>query len=262
MPTKRFTSSQKKRNERLKQARLRIGSMTPDSDRRSRSHSGRLAALKRDMQSERFKAYLKRHPSYEEKKKAKAASKKTASKKTSIKKTAIKKTATKKTASKKTASKKTATKKTTTKAVSKRNFKSSNPYTRKHRPAPVVSERGNEDNLTIFVKSKNMNTLGEQLKNKGFIQVRSTRTGTLFKHPAIEQIEKKAEVTNSDIDKLTAQIAALSGLDKVEQQLKNVNKKQKIDNNNIDDLIGNLESVKVASDSIDNISTMMDSLRA
>ena len=128
--------------------------------------------------------------------------------------------------------------------------------------APVVTERGNEDNLTIFVKSKNMDTLGEQLKNKGFIEVRSTRAGTLFKHPAIERIEKKAEVTNADIDKLAAQMDAITGISKVEQQLKKINKEQKIDNNDFDALIGNLETVKLAADSADELTTMMASLRA
>jgi hypothetical protein len=238
MPTKRYTSSQKKRNEGLKQARLRIGSMTPDSDRRSRSHSGRLAALKRDMQSERFKAYLKRHPSYEEKRKAKAASKKTATKKAVTKKTATKKTAT------------------------KRKTNTRNPYTQKRRAAPVVTERGNENNLTILVKPKNMDTLGAQLKNKGFIEVRSTRAGTLFKHPAMDRIEKKAAVTNVDIDKIAAQMDAITGIGKVEQQLKKINKEQKIDNNDFNDLISNLENVKMAANSADELTTMMASLRA
>jgi hypothetical protein len=253
MPTKRVTSSQKKRNEGLKKARLRIGSMTPDSGRRSRSHSGRLAALKRDMQAERFRAYLKRHPSYEEKRKAKSATKKTSTKKA----------VTKKAVTKKTATKKTATKKTATKGVSKkRNTNTRNPYTQKRRAAPVVTERGNEDNLTILVRPKNMDTLGEQLKNKGFIEIRTTRAGTLFKHPAMDRIKNKVAVSDADIDKIAAQMNAITGIGKVEQQIKKINKEQKIDNSDFNDLIGNLEGVKLAADSADELTTMMASLRA
>ena len=253
MPTKRITSSQKKRNERLKEARLRIGSMTPDSGRRSRSHSGRLAALKRDMQAERFRAYLKRHPSYEEKRKAKSATKKTSTKKAAPKKAAPKKAVTKK----------TATKKTATKGVSKkRNTNTRNPYTQKRRAAPVVTERGNEDNLTILVRPKNMDTLGEQLKNKGFIEIRTTRAGTLFKHPAMDRIKNKVAVSDADIDKIAAQMNAITGIGKVEQQIKKINKEQKIDNSDFNDLIGNLEGVKLAADSADELTTMMASLRA
>lgn len=258
MPTKRITSSQKKRNEGLKEARLRIGSMTPDSGRRSRSHSGRLAALKRDMQAERFRAYLKRHPSYEEKRKAKSATKKA-----STKKAATKKASPKKAATKKTATKKTATKKTATKGVSKkRTTNTRNPYTQKRRAAPVVTERGNEDNLTILVRPKNMDTLGEQLKNKGFIEIRTTRAGTLFKHPAMDRIKNKVAVSDADIDKIAAQMNAITGIGKVEQQIKKINKEQKIDNSDFNDLIGNLEGVKLAADSADELTTMMASLRA
>ena len=107
-----------------------------------------------------------------------------------------------------------------------------------------------------------MDTLGEQLKNKGFIEIRTTRAGTLFKHPAMDRIKNKVAVSDADIDKIAAQMNAITGIGKVEQQIKKINKEQKIDNSDFNDLIGNLEGVKLAADSADELTTMMASLRA
>ena len=227
-----YSSSEKRKQKgkkSLKAARMRIGSMTPDSSRRSRSNSRRRSALKRDMAEERYQKYLKRHPSKDKKKKG----------------------TTRKNVGKKS--------KTTAKASTK---KAENPYTIPRRAAPVRTERGTKGNLTILVKPKNKKTLGAQLEKKGFIEVRTTRAGILFKHPAIERVAEKAAISNADIDKITAQMDAIAGLGRIEKQIKAINKKQKVNNDDFDALIGNLEGVKIAADSADDLTTMMASLRA
>ena len=107
-----------------------------------------------------------------------------------------------------------------------------------------------------------MNTLGMQLKNKGFIEVRTTRAGTLFKHPAIERVAKKAAVSDANIDRMEAEMDAIAGIDRIEKQIKEINKKQNVNDDDFDALIGNLESVKIAADSADDLTTMMATLRA
>lgn len=228
-----YSSSGKRKNrgkQSLKAARMRIGSMTPDSSRRSRSNSRRRSALKRDMAEERYLEYLKRHPSKDKKKRA---------------------TTTRKNVGKKS--------RTTAKASTKN---TKNPYTITRHAAPVRTERGTKGNLIILVKPKNMNTLGAQLKKKGFIEVRTTRAGILFKHPAIERVAEKAAVSNADIDKITAQMDAIAGLGRIEKQIEEINKKQNVNDDDFDALIGNLEGVKIAADSADDLTTMMASLRA
>ena len=226
-----YSSSGKRKNrgkQSLKAARMRIGSMTPDSSRRSRSNSRRRSALKRDMAKERYETYLRRNSSKDKKKRG-----------TTRKNGRV-----------------GASRRTRTKESSK------NQYAKIHRAAPVRTERWNKDNLTILVTSKNMNTLGMQLKNKGFIEVRTTRAGTLFKHPAIERVAKKAAVSDADIDRMEAEMDAIAGIGRIEEQIKEINKKQNVNDDDFDALIGNLESVKIAADSADDLTSMMATLRA